>query len=213
MNTYTLHPGVSLGESSTVGDFVILGVPPRGKEPGELETRIGAGAQIRSHTVIYAGNVIGDHFQTGHAVMIRELNTIGDRVSVGSHSIIEHHVTIGDRVRIHSNAFIPEYSVLGEGSWVGPSATFTNAAYPLGRDAKARLRGPQLLTGAKIGANATLLPGVVIGHDALVGAGAVVVRDVPDGKIVVGNPARVVGDVRELTDKESGGLVYGKDQP
>jgi acetyltransferase-like isoleucine patch superfamily enzyme len=82
---------------------------------------------------------------------------------------------------------------------VGPNVVFTNARYPLQRDAKATLIGPRLLPGAKIGANATLLPGVVIGRNALVGAGSVVTRDVPDGKVVAGSPARIIRDVAELT--------------
>ena len=76
---------------------------------------------------------------------------------------------------------------------------FTNALYPRGRDVKKNLKGPHLLAGSKIGANATVLPGVVIGRGALVGAGAVVVRDVPDGKVVVGNPAVIIKDVSDLS--------------
>ena len=197
--SYIIHPNVGLGEDYQIGEFVILGIPPRGSIPGDLETRIGRGALIRSHTVVYAGNRIGANFQTGHSVMVRELNEIGDDVSIGSHSVIEHHIKIGNRVRIHSNVFIPEYSILEDDVWIGPNVVFTNALYPLSREAKANLKGPLLMPGAKIGANSTLLPGIVVGHNALVGAGAVVVRDVPDGKVVVGNPARVVKDVSELS--------------
>ena len=197
--------GVFLGDGGLVDEFVLLGVVPRGHQPGDLETRIGPAAFIRSHTVIYAGNVIGANFQTGHGVMIRELNEIGDNVSIGTHSIIEHHVQLGRGTRIHSNVFIPEFSVLEEGVWVGPHAVFTNARYPLSPTAKADLKGPHLLPGAKVGANVTLLPGVVIGRGALVGAGSVVVRDVPDGKVVVGNPAHVIRDVGELA-------AYGAEQ-
>jgi acetyltransferase-like isoleucine patch superfamily enzyme len=139
--------------------------------------------------------------------MIRELNEIGDDVSVGTHSVIEHHVKIGNHVRIHSNAFIPEYSVIEEGAWIGPNVVFTNALYPLSSNAKATLKGPRIMTGAKIGANATLLPGIVIGRNALVGAGAVVVDHVPEDKVVVGNPARVVKDVSEISAYEVSDLI------
>ena len=203
-------PGVILGDNTKVAEFVIIGIAPRGHKPGDLKTVLGLGAIIRSHTVIYAGNVIGANFQTGHGVMIRELNEIGDNVSVGTHSIVEHHVRIADNVRIHSNAFIPEYSIIEEGAWVGPNAVFTNALYPLSPEAKSDLRGPHLLPRAKIGANATLLPGVIIGRNALVGAGSVVVRDVPDGKVVVGNPARVIKDVSELKAYQVEQLTYLK---
>ena len=190
-----VYPNVEIGESATLGVCIVVGEPPRGAEPGEIRTTIGPGAVIRSHTVIYAGNIIGANLQTGHGALIRENNQIGDNVSIGSHAIIEHHVQLGDGVRVHSGAFIPEYSVLEAGAWVGPNVTLTNARYPLSPGEKTRLRGPHLLAGAKIGANATILPGVTIGRDALVGAGAVVVRDVPDGAIVAGNPARVIGQV------------------
>ena len=198
MGSHILHPNVHLGADSTISEFVILGVPPQGHEPGELETRIGARARIRSHTVIYAGNRIGANFQTGHGAMIREWNEIGDDVSIGTHSIVEHHVKIGNGVRIHSNVFVPEYSVLEDRCWIGPNVVFTNAAYPQTPDTKDNLRGPHIMTGAKIGANCTLLPGVTIGRNALVGAGSVVVHDVPDGKVAVGNPARVIKDLIDI---------------
>jgi acetyltransferase-like isoleucine patch superfamily enzyme len=195
---------VELGDGGTIGDFVVLGVEPMGPPGDATPTRIGVSALIRSHSVIYAGNTIGDRFQTGHGVLLREAGQIGNDVSLGSHTVIEHHVRIGDGARIHSNAFIPEYSVIEAGAWVGPNVVLTNALYPLSAGAKADLRGPHLRTGAKIGANATLLPGIVIGKDALVGAGAVVVRDVPDGAVVVGNPARVVRDISDIAAYEDG---------
>jgi acetyltransferase-like isoleucine patch superfamily enzyme len=200
--TAIVDPRVELGDDSVIEDYVVLGSSTAADDAPPL--RIGSGARIRSHTVVYPASKIGDRFHTGHGAMIRESNTIGDDVSIGTHSIVEHHVEIGDRVRVHSNAFIPEYSVIEEGAWIGPSVTFTNARYPLGRDAKASLRGPIVRRGAKIGANATLLPGVVIGRDALVGAGSVVVRDVPDGAVVVGNPARVVRQVADIEEYRAG---------
>jgi acetyltransferase-like isoleucine patch superfamily enzyme len=194
-----MYPGVDLGEDSIIDPWVVLGYPPTG-ELQNIPLRIGAAAVIRSHTVIYAGTVIGDGFRTGHGALVREFNEIGDDVSLGSHSVVEHHVQIRDGVRIHTGAFVPEYSVLEEGSWVGPHAVFTNALYPLAADAKKVLRGPHLLAGAKIGANATLLPGVVIGVNSLVGAGSVVVRDVPNGVVVAGNPARLVRAIDDIDE-------------
>jgi acetyltransferase-like isoleucine patch superfamily enzyme len=201
-NTYPnqIHPNVHLPDDAVVGAFVILGEPPRGSRPGELETRLGARAVIRSHTVIYAGNVIGDDFQTGHGVLVRELNEIGSNVSIGSHSIVEHHVKIGNNVRLHSNVFVPEFSVLEDDCWLGPHVVVTNARYPQSRGVKENLRGAHIKRGAKIGANATLLPGVVIGENALVGAGAVVTQDVPPGAVVVGSPARVVNRVDAIKE-------------
>ena len=197
-NTRHIYPNVSIGSGSHLGDFAIIGEPPRGKAAGELPTVIGAGALIRSHTVVYAGNRIGDRFETGHGVLIREENQIGHDVSVGSHTVVEHHVVIGDFVRIHSGAFIPEYSVLETECWIGPGVIFTNARYPRSPKVKAMLQGPVIKSRARIGAGAVLLPGVTIGQDALVGAGAVVVADVPERAVMVGNPARVIKLIHEI---------------
>jgi acetyltransferase-like isoleucine patch superfamily enzyme len=198
MNMSKLYENVQLGDGTVVEEFCIIGAPPRGARDGELATVIGPGSVIRSHAVIYAGNVIGRHFQTGNKVNIRESNRIGDNVSIGTLSVIEHHVEIADNVRIHTQVFIPEFSVLEEGCWIGPNVVFTNAKYPVSPGVKDQLVGPIIRRGAKIGANSTLLPGVVIGENALVGAGSVVVRDVPAGAVVVGNPARVIRSITEL---------------
>jgi acetyltransferase-like isoleucine patch superfamily enzyme len=198
MTNARVYPNVSLGEGVAVEDYCIVGVPPSGAKEGQLRTTIGEGAVIRSHSVIYAGNVIGRNFQTGNKVNIRELNEIGDDVSIGTLSVVEHHVKIGNGVRIHTQAFVPEFSVLEDGCWIGPHVVLTNAKYPLSPGVKDRLAGPVIRRGAKIGANATILPGVVIGENALVGAGAVVVRDVPADAVVAGNPARVTSHMANL---------------
>jgi acetyltransferase-like isoleucine patch superfamily enzyme len=195
-----IHGRVKLGHDAHIGDYVVIGEPPRGKKAGQLKTTIGARAVIRSHSVIYAGNAIGNDFQTGHGVLVREETHIGNNVSIGSHSVVEHHVTIGNNVRLHSNVFVPEFSVLEDGCWLGPNVVVTNARYPQSSNAKESLRGAIVKRGAKVGANATLLPGVVIGENALVGAGAVVVHDVPPGAVVIGNPARVVKQVEDIED-------------
>ncbi|MBP7355144.1 MAG: N-acetyltransferase [Longilinea sp.] len=132
--------------------------------------------------------------------MIRELNNIGDDVSIGTHSIIEHHVEIQNGVRIHSNVFVPEFSILECDAWIGPNAVLTNARYPRSTNVKNHLKGPVIRRGAMIGANTTILPGVIIGLSALIGAGSVVTRDVPDGAVVAGNPARIIKYVHEISE-------------
>jgi len=195
---YKLYPNVKLGKNVTIGEYVVLGVTPaKMKKPAE--TVIGDNAVIRSHTVIYAGNKIGENFQTGHHTLIRENNVIGDNVSIGSSSDVAFNVKIGDNVRIHSNVFIPEYSTLEDGCWIGPNTVLTNALHPLCPEVKRCLKGPTIKSGAKVGANSTILPCVVVGENCLIGAGSVVTKDVPAGKVVAGNPAKVIKDVSDIT--------------
>ena len=196
--TAVVYPNVVFGEDASVGEYAVIGSPPRGAAPGEIATAIGDGAIIRSHTVIYAGNAIGRGFQSGHGALIREHNQIGDDVSIGSHAVIEHHVRIGNGARVHSGAFIPEYSLLEDEAWIGPNAVFTNTLHPRCPKAKQCLRGPRIRRGAKIGANCTLLPDIEVGELALVGAGCVVTRDVPARSVVTGNPARILKPVEAL---------------
>jgi acetyltransferase-like isoleucine patch superfamily enzyme len=194
-----VFPGVVWLGEFWVGPFAIIGQPPRGQSPGLIATEIADGASINSHTVIYSGNKIGKNFRTGHGVLIREENEIGDDVSIGSGANVEHHVRIGNGVRLHSNVFVPELSVLEDGCWLGPNVVLTNAKYPASRTAKQELVGPHIEARAKIGANTTILPGIRIGAEALVGAGSVVTADVPPGAVVVGNPARVIKYLSQLT--------------
>ncbi len=199
-NIVKVYANVTLAEEVVLEDFVILGKPCDGDDAAALEpaTHIGSGAVIRSHTVIYAGVEVGRRFACGHHVMVRESTRIGSDVSIGTGSVIEHHVIIKDRVRLHSNVFVPEFSTLCEECWLGPNVVLTNAKYPRSPRVKEQLAGPLVMPGAKIGANATILPGIVVGARSLVGAGSVVTRNVPDGAVVAGNPAKVVNTVSEL---------------
>lgn len=187
---------VKLGKNPKIGDFVIIGEIPKGER--KTTTVIGNNPNIRSHTVIYSGNKIGNNFQTGHGVLIREENEIGDNVSIGSHTVIEHHIKIGNNVRIHSNSFIPEYSVLEDNCWIGPCVCFTNVLHPLCPKAKKCVKGPIIKKGAKIGAGSVLLPGVIIGKNSLIGAGSIVVGDIPDNVVAFGNPAKVAKKIKDL---------------
>ena len=182
----------------TLEPFVIVGSPAKSHQGKIVSTCFGDNIWLRSHTVIYAGNYIGNNFQTGHNVLIREDNQVGNDVSIGSGSILEHHIKIGNRVRLHSNVFIPEFSVLEDDCWLGPHVVLTNAKYPRSPSVKQNLIGPLIQSHAKIGANVTILPGVKIGYYALVGAGSVVTQDVSPGTVVVGNPARVVNTISNL---------------
>lgn len=207
-----IHPGTEIGANADLDEFVILGRPPRSSSSGELTLVLGKNATIRSHSVIYAGSTIGDEFQCGHGVMIRECCKIGDNCSVGTGSVLEFKVTLGCGVRVHSQCFIPEYSVLEDGCWLGPNVVLTNARYPQAQRTKELLSGVRIGYKAKIGANSTILPGIVVGAHALVGAGSVVTKNVEDGAIVIGNPAVMIGNIDALRYSDTNELVYFGDK-
>ena len=186
--TAVIAPHVILGKNVVIEDFCLIGL----SGPTDQQTVIGDFAIIRSHTVIYSGNIIGNYFQTGHKANLRECNRIGQGVSIGTMSVVEHHVVIEDEVRIHSQAFIPEFSHLKKKCWIGPNVVLTNAKYPQSENAKKNLEGCEIGEEARIGANSTLLPGIRIGAKTLVGAGSVVTSSFEAGIIIAGNPARLL---------------------
>ena len=180
-----------IGAGSQVFEPVTLGFPSRefmGKS-GFTGTTIGKGAVLRSGTIIYCDVTIGDRFQTGHNVMIREKTRIGNHVSLGTGAIIEGNTRIGDDVNLQSMVYIPTNTAIGNRVFIGPNAVLTNDRYP--PSGIGGLVGPVVECDAAIGANATLLPGVHIGEGALVAAAAVVTRDVPAHMLAVGAPAKI----------------------
>jgi len=194
-----LAENVTLGESCDLQPPCILGKAPRGAAEGERALAIGAGAVIRPFTTIYGGSTFGARLQTGQGASIREDNRLGDDVSIGTNAVLEFGNRIGDRVRIHSGCFL-ELVTIEDDVFVGPNVVFTDDPHPMGCPRYAECKGGAVVRRlARIGANSTILPGVEIGEGALVGAGSVVVHDVPAGAVVAGNPARVIKQVAELT--------------
>jgi acetyltransferase-like isoleucine patch superfamily enzyme len=190
--------GVEIGPDADLQSPCVVGKAPRGASEGELPLRIGRQATVRPFTTIYAGNVIGDRLQTGQGASIREDNVLGDDVSVGTNAVLEFGNRIGNRVRIHSGCFL-EMVTIEDDVFVGPNVVFTDDPHPMNCPHYKECKGgPVVRRLARIGANSTILPGVEIGENALVGAGSVVVDDVPPGTVVVGNPARVIKKVSDL---------------
>ena len=190
--------GVILGDDALVDETAIVGLPPVGAEEGSLQTIIGPGAVIRSHAVIYAGVRIGARLRTGHGAMIREENILGDDVSIGTNAVLEYGNQLGNRVRVHSGCFL-ENGVVEDDVFLGPHVVFTDDPHPACPRYRDCVGGPTVRRGASIGANVTLLPGIEVGEGALIGAGSVVAETVPPGVVAVGNPARVVKKIEELT--------------
>jgi acetyltransferase-like isoleucine patch superfamily enzyme len=191
----TVTSRVSLASPNQVDPQAVVGEIP-GRAIPDQALQIGPHALIRAFSVIYLGSRIGSHLETGHGAVIREENTIGDHFSIWNHSTIDYGCIIGDRVRIHTGVYVAQVTVIEDDAFLAPGVMIANDRHPLCRDC---LQGPTIKRGARVGVNATLLPAVVIGEDSLVGAGAVVTKDVPPGAVVVGSPARVIGRASEVS--------------
>src|SRR3989344_18643 len=193
-----IYNNVILGKNVEIGDFVVIGKPPKGKKDGELKTVIGDNSVIRDHTIIYSGNKIGNNFQTGHHVLIRENNDVGNDVSVGSFSEIAFETKIGNDVSFHSSCKIYEKTVIEDGAKFNPGVYILNTKYPYKPGERPKIENVLVKKNARVGASVILMPGIVIGEWCLIGAGSLVTKDVPAYKVAFGRPAEVKKDIRDL---------------
>ena len=185
---------VQLGDDHAVDPNVLLGYRP-GRQISLLPLTIGSHARLRSGTVIYASVQIGSGFETGHNVTVREETRIGDDCAIWNNSTVDYGCILGNRVKIHNNVYVAQYTAIEDDVFLAPGVMIANDPHPLCTKC---MQGPTIRNGAKIGINSVLLAHVVIGQNALVGAGSVVTKDVPEGMLVVGSPAKVVCHVDEL---------------
>ena len=142
---------------------------------------------VRAGTIIYGDVAIGDGFNTGHDAVVREQTTLGDDVLVGTKAVIDGYSDVGSHVSMQTGAYVPTHTTIGDEVFLGPHAVLTNDPYPVRRDVD--LKGPTIEDGATIAANATVLPGVTVGQNSFVAAGAVITNDVPPDTLAVGVPA------------------------
>jgi acetyltransferase-like isoleucine patch superfamily enzyme len=191
-------PDASRYEALAVDQGVIVGYPVSRASAEPLV--LGAGARLRSGTILYDGSTIGLRLQTGHGVVIREGCEVGDDVSVWTNSVIDYGCRIGNRVKIHCNCYVAQYSELEDDAFLAPGVTIANDLYPGNRRSAKLMAGPRIGAGAQIGVNVTILPFVRIGAGALIGAGSVVTRDIPGAVVAFGNPAVPHRTVAELPD-------------
>jgi len=157
---------------------------------------LGAGCVIAQGATVFAGATLGERVLVGDGACVRERCVIGDDVVIGHGSLVENDTTVGARTKIQALAYVTAYTTVGDDVFIAPCVVTTNDNY-MGRTEKrhAERKGPTIRRGARIGGGAVLLPGIEIGEEAFVGAGAVVTKDVPPLAVVVGNPARVLRDV------------------
>jgi acetyltransferase-like isoleucine patch superfamily enzyme len=198
-----IYKNAKLGVNCITQENVTIGMPSRPylkkDESTWPETIIGDSCTFRTGTVIYCETQIGNKFEGGHNLLIREKTVIGNNVVIGTNAVVEDNVIIGSDCRIQSMAFIPGRVVIEDNVFIGPNVVFINDPHPMFCP-----KYPECVGGAlvkklvRIGANCTILPGITIGENTLVAAGSVVVKDVPPGVVVAGNPARIIKKIDEL---------------
>jgi len=200
--TAVVFPGTVIGDGCRILDHAVVGKQPtlstrstatqQELPPAEL----GPGTIVSTGAIVFAGARLGARVVIGDQACVRERVTIGDDVVVGRGSLVENDTTIGTLTKIQAHAYITAYSTLEDNVFVAPCVVTTNDNF-MGRTEQrhAQRRGPTIRRGARVGGGAILCPAVEIGAEAYVGAGAVVVHDVPPRMLVVGNPARVLREV------------------
>jgi acetyltransferase-like isoleucine patch superfamily enzyme len=200
--TAIVHPATVLGEGVKVLEYAVVGKQPvlsprsTAKREDLPPTELGAGTVVSTGAVIFAGTTIGARVIVGDQACVRERCAIGDDVVIGRGSLVENDTTVGALTKIQADAYITAYSTLEEEVFIAPCVVTTNDDF-MGRTERRHelIKGPTIRRGARVGGGAVLCPGIEIGEEAFVGAGAVVTKDVPARAVVVGNPARVLRDV------------------
>ncbi len=177
------YSSLTIGNNYVIQDDVIIGSSDNGK------VTIGDNALIRSGSIIYSDVKIGNNLKTGHRALVRENSEIGDNVLIGTNVVLDGNCKLGSNISIQTGAYITAFTTIEDNVFIGPWVVTANDKYMV---TGAKLIGPTIKKGARIGANATILPGIVIGERAVVGSGSVVTKDVPADETVVGNPARPI---------------------
>ena len=202
--TAVVYPGTVIGEGCKILDYAVVGKQPT-LSPRSTAKReklpplvLGPGTVVSTGAVVFAGTTVGERVIVGDQACVRERCTIGDDVVIGRGSLVENDTSVGALTKIQAHAYITAYSLLEDNVFIAPCVITTNDNF-MGRTEKRhdQIKGPTIRRGARIGGGAVLLPGIEIGEEAFVGAGAVVIKDVPPRALVVGNPARQIRDVPE----------------
>jgi UDP-2-acetamido-3-amino-2,3-dideoxy-glucuronate N-acetyltransferase len=201
-----VHDDTIIGAGCAIEDHAVLGKRPRlakhSSARGAVEgLRVGAGASVGTGAVLFAGATIGEGAIVGDQAFVRERSSIGAGSVIGRGSVVDNDVVVGARVRVQTNVYLTAFTLIEDDVFVGPGALTTNddtmARHGDEMDGRDSIKGATLRRACRVGGGAVLTPGVEIGEEAFVAAGAVVTRDVPPRAVVIGVPARVVREVGE----------------
>jgi UDP-2-acetamido-3-amino-2,3-dideoxy-glucuronate N-acetyltransferase len=198
-----VEEGTRIGEATVVEGGALLGKVPRLARDSATRAdalpplRLGVRVTVCAGAIVYAGSVVGDEAIIGDNARVRERSVVGYRTVVGGGSAIDNDVTIGERVKIQSNVYVTAFSVIEDDVFIGPNAATTNDDTMNRHEAGFAFSGATLRRACRIGGGAVLVPGVEVGEEAFVAAGAVVTSDVPARAFMVGVPARQVREVRD----------------
>jgi len=201
-DTAIVYPGTVVADDVQILDYAVVGKQPALSPRSTAEREelppleIGPGTIVSTGAVVFAGTRLGARVIVGDQSCERERCEIGDDAVIGRGTLVENDTTIGALTKIQANAYITAYSTLEDEVFIAPCVITTNDNF-MGRTERrhALRRGPTIRRGARVGGGAVLLPGIEIGEEAFVGAGAVVLGDVPPRAVMVGNPARQIRDV------------------
>lgn len=188
-----IKKGSYIGARSILGEYLLDFYKERENKIHPLV--IGENSIIRTENVIYGDCVIGDNFNTGHKVTIRENSKIGNNCSVGTLGDIQGYVEIGNNCRFHSNVHICQKAYIANNVWIFPYTVLTNDPHP---PCALCLQGPKIDEFAVIATHSMILPGVHIGKAALIGGMSCVTKDVEPEAVVVGNPAKQVCTIHDI---------------
>lgn len=199
-----VHADTVIGHGCFIQDGAVLGKVPSlsptstAKRDGLRPLVLGPGCVVSTGAVVYRGTELGAGCIIGDYAGVRERCTLGERVVVGRGSVVENDTVIGDDTKIQTNVYITAYMTIEDHCFIAPCVQTTNDNF-MGRTEKRHelIKGPTIRRGARVGGGAVLCPGIEIGEEAFIAAGAVVTKDAPAGKVLMGVPARVVRDVNE----------------
>jgi acetyltransferase-like isoleucine patch superfamily enzyme len=193
-----LGAGVVIEDQAVVGKQATLGRSSTATRDPLPPLVVGDGCAILAAAVVFAGSRLGNGVIVGDQACVRERVTVGEGSVIGRGTLVENDVAIGARCRIQANAYVTAHTTIEDDVFIAPCVVTTNDNFMGRTERRHALRcGPTIRRRARIGGGAVLLPGVEIGEEAFVGAGAVVTKDVPPRAVVVGNPARVIRQVAE----------------